>query len=330
MTATIRSMLLVGAAALALPVAAAHGQTLTIATYSDPTPMNAARAQHAFEKATGWTIDWRVFNSGAEVIAAMASGDVKVAELGSAPLAIAATQGVDLKMFMISYAIGDSESLIARDGSGIETLADIKGKRLAVPIGSTAHFSLMGAIAHAGLKPSDVTVMTMNPDQIVAAWDQGTIDATFIWPPAQTEILRTGKRIVSATDTAEWGYPTFNAWTVDAAFLAEHEDQVAAFARAMDAANAAYLQDTAAWTPDNENVQLIASVTGATPEQIPEILKGYNFIPLKDQLGPQWLGNAAAVLKETAAFLKSVGRLDSVADDYARFVTLSVAEDAVK
>lgn len=330
MTTTPSRLILTTAVATILSATVAHAESLTIATFSDPTPMNAARAQHEFEKATGWTIDWRVFNSGAEVIAAMASGDVKVAELGSAPLAIAVTQGVELEMFMFSYAIGDSESLIARDGAGIETLADIKGKRIAVPVGSTAHFSLMGAIDHAGLQPSDVTVMTMSPDQIAAAWDQGVIDAAFIWPPVQTEILASGKRIVSAADTAEWGYPTFNAWTVNSEFLASHRDEVAAFAKAMDAANKAYLEDPAAWTPEHEKVREIASVTGATAEQIPEILEGYTFIPLEEQLDGQWLGSAAAALKATAEFLKSVGRLDSAADDYSAFVTTSVAEQAVQ
>lgn len=330
MTATFRKIVLITVATMGLATAAAQAETLTIATFSDPTPMNAARAQHDFEKATGWTIDWRVFDSGTDVIAAMASGDVKVAELGSSPLAIAASQGVDLKMFMISYAIGDSESLIARNGSGIETLADIKGKRVAVPVGSTAHFSLMGAMAHAGLTPTDVTVMTMKPDQIVAAWGQGTIDAAFIWPPAQTEILKTGKRIVSARDTAGWGYPTFNAWTVDAQFLASHEKEVVAFAKAMNAANMAYLKDTAAWTPDNEQVKKIASVTGATAEQIPEILKGYTFLPLQEQVTDKWLGSAPAAIKATADFLKSAGRIDSVGSDYSKFVTTTVAQEALK
>ncbi|MEZ5729135.1 MAG: hypothetical protein R3E48_14730 [Burkholderiaceae bacterium] len=55
-----------------------------------------------FEKATGWKIEWRKFGSGTEVIAAMASGDIKLAELGSSPLAIAASQGVDLQLFAVS------------------------------------------------------------------------------------------------------------------------------------------------------------------------------------------------------------------------------------
>ncbi len=329
MTRLLKNMMM-GTAALALSAVAASAETMVIATFSDPTPMNAVRATDAFEKATGWTIEWRVFNSGTDVIAAMASGDVKVAELGSSPLAIAASQGVDLQMFMLSYAIGESESLIARNESGIASVEDLKGKRVAVPVGSTAHYSLMGAIAHAGMSEADVTIMSMPPDQIAAAWDQGTIDAAFIWPPVQTQILETGTRIVGANQTAEWGYPTFNAWVVNTEFAAENLTAMAEFAKVMDAANQAYLADPAAWTADNASVMAIADLTGAGADQIPEILKGYTFVPLADQVGDTWLGNAANVMKSTAEFLKTAGRIDAVADDYSPFVNTAIAAEALK
>ena len=73
------------------------------------------------------------------LIAAMAAGDVMLAELGSSPTAIATSQGVDLQLFMLAAVLGTAESLIARDGSGIESLADLKGKKVGVPLGSTAH-----------------------------------------------------------------------------------------------------------------------------------------------------------------------------------------------
>ncbi|MGE0006004.1 MAG: taurine ABC transporter substrate-binding protein [Parvibaculaceae bacterium] len=330
MISMLRKTMLMAAAAMALSAASVQAETMVIATFGDPTPMNAARATHEFEKATGWTIEWRKFASGPDVIAAMASGDVKVGELGSSPLAIAASQGVDLQMFMLSYAIGESESLIARNGSGIKALEDLKGKRVAVPIGSTSHFALMGAIAHVKLTEADVNIMPMKPDQIAAAWEQGTIDAAFVWPPVQTEILKTGVRIIGSDKTAEWGYPTFNAWVANTEFAAAHKSEMVAFTRAMDAANQAYARDPAAWTPDNENVKAIAAMTGASAEQIPEVLKGYLFIALKDQMSDKWLGNAAAVMKATAQFLKSAGRIDNVADDYSRFVNTSIAEEALK
>jgi taurine transport system substrate-binding protein len=237
-------------AALALTTFLAAGsalaETVTIGHFGNPTPMQVARAEGKFDAATGWDIEWRKFGSGSEVIAAMASGDIKLAELGSSPLAIATSQGVELEMFMLAQVLGSAESLIARDGSEIETLEDLAGKRVAVPVGSTAHFSLMGALDHAGIEASDLTLLNMPPDQIAAAWEQGAIDAAFIWQPVQNQILETGTRLATSAETAEWGFPTFDAWVVSAEFAAEHAEAVAAFAKTMDEANAAYLADPAA------------------------------------------------------------------------------------
>jgi len=148
-----------------------------------------------------------------------------------------------------------------RNDAGIAALEDLKGKRLAVPVGSTAHFSLMGALTHAGIAEGDVTIMNMPPDQIAAAWEQGAIDAAFIWQPVQSQILQTGTLLVGADKTAEWGYPTFDGWVVNTEFAAENADAVAAFAKTMDAANAAYLTDPAAWTADSAQVKTIAEAT---------------------------------------------------------------------
>lgn len=306
----------------------AAAQTVIIGHFGNPTPMQVAVAENKFEAATGWDIEWRKFASGAEVIAAMASGDVKLSELGSSPLAIAASQGVDLQLFMIAQVIGEAESLIVRNGSGIEKPEDLKGKRVAVPVGSTAHFSLMGAVKHAGLAETDITIMNMPPDQIAAAWQQEAIDAAFIWQPVQSELLQNGKLLIGADKTAEWGFPTFDGWVVDKTFAAENADALAAFAKVIDEANAAYLANPEAWTANSAEVKAIAAETGAAPDQVPGILKGFAFIPLKDQAGDKWLGSAPATMKATAEFLKTAGRIDTVAEDYSGFVNLDVAKKA--
>ncbi|MES2970097.1 MAG: taurine ABC transporter substrate-binding protein [Pseudomonadota bacterium] len=329
MTRTMKR-LMIGAAALALGAGAALAENVVIGHFGNPTPMQVARMEGAFDAATGWTIEWRTFASGADVIAAMASGDIKVAELGSSPLAIAASQGVDLQLFMLAQVIGEAESLIVRNNAGIAALEDLKGKRLAVPVGSTAHFSLMGALTHAGIAEGDVTIMNMPPDQIAAAWEQGAIDAAFIWQPVQSQILQTGTLLVGADKTAEWGYPTFDGWVVNTEFAAENADAVAAFAKTMDAANAAYLTDPAAWTADSAQVKTIAEATGAAADQVPDILKGFAFIPLSEQMTDTWLGSAAATMKTTADFLKAAGRIDTAADDYSAFVNTAIGEAALK
>lgn len=307
---------------------AALAETIVVGHFGNPTPMQVAVAEKRFETATGWDIEWRKFASGADVIAAMASGDVKISELGSSPLAIAASQGVDLQLFMLAQVIGEAESLIVRNGSGIEKLEDLKGKRVAVPVGSTAHFSLMGAIKQAGLSEGDLTIMNMPPDQIAAAWQQEAIDAAFIWQPVQSEILKSGKLLVGADKTAEWGFPTFDGWVVNTGFAAANADKVAAFAKVINDANAAYLSDPAAWTAQSDAVKAIAAQTGAAPDQVPSILEGFAFIPLAEQVGDKWLGSAAATMKTTAEFLKGAGRIDSVAANYSPFVNLDVAKAA--
>ncbi len=327
MTTTLKRLML-GAAALALTVGAALAENVIIGHFGSPTPMQVARAEGKFDAATGWTIEWRQFGSGTEVIAAMASGDVQVAELGSSPLAIGASQGVEYQLFMIAQGLGTAESLIAKNGSGIAALADVKGKKIAVPVGSTAHYSLMGALSHEGIAETDVTIVNLPADQIAAAWDSGQVDAAFIWEPVQNQILQTGTFIVGADQTAAWGFPTFDGWVVNTEFAAANADAMVAFAKTMNEANMAYLADTAAWTADSAPVKAIAEVTGAAADQVPNILKGFTFIPLADQMNPTWLGGAAANMKTTADFLVTAGRIDAAADDYAAFVNTTIADAA--
>jgi taurine transport system substrate-binding protein len=259
----------------------------------------------------------------------MASGDITVSELGSSPLAIAASQGVDLEMVMLAQVIGTAESLIVSDSSGIETIEDLKGKRIAVPVGSTAHFSLMGAIQHAGMSESDLTIMSMPPDQIAAAWEQDAIDGAFIWNPVQSQIMESGKRLVGADETAEWGFPTFDAWVVNREFAEENKEAVVAFIRTINEANESYLADPSAWTADSPQVVTIAEYTGAAASQVPGIIEGYTFLPIAEQVDPKWLGGGLAeAMKSTAEFLQSAGRIDTVADDYSSFVNETFAAEA--
>jgi len=329
MKTTLKS-LAIGLVASAMFAGTASAEKIIIGHFGNPTPMQLLASSDAVEKATGWEVEWRKFASGTDVIAAMASGDVVLSELGSSPLAIAASQGVELQLIAFSDVIGEAESLIAHEGSGIETVADLKGKRIGVPIGSTAHYSLMGALKHEGIAESDVTIMSMKPDDIAAAWGQGGIDATWIWQPVQSEILKTGKLIVGAEKTAEWGFPTFDGWVVNTEFAAANADKVAAFLKEVDRVNGEYLADPAAWTADSEAVKTLAAATGADPAQVPDILKGFTFLPMSTQVTATWLGGAAATIKDTADFLKSAGRIDTTAEDYSAFVSTAFAEAAQK
>jgi taurine transport system substrate-binding protein len=305
----------------------AADKTIIIGNFGTPLPFQAATAD--FEKATGWKIEWRKFGAGSEVIAAMASGDIKISELGSSPLAIGATQGVDYQLFAISNAIGAAEALIARNGSGIEKVADLKGKKVGVPLGSTAHYSLMGALEGAGLTGADVQVIGMKPDQITAAWDQGQIDAAFIWEPAKGVISKTGKQIVHAGQVA--GKPTFDGWVVNREFGAANPEFMTAFLKTLEAANKAYTSNPAAWTADSAAIKEVAAKTGAPAAEIPAALTGYGFPTLAEMASEAWLGGGNQKnMMATATFLKANKRVDTVLDDYSKFVNADYLKAAMK
>ena len=323
----------VAAAALAVVVGAgaAHAQTkeVVIGHFGTPLPMHAAYDEIA--KATGYKISWRKFDAGTDVIAAMASGGIKISELGSSPLAIGASQGVDYELFGISNVIGAAEALVARNGSGINKLADIKGKKIGVPLGSTAHFSLMGAMRYAKIDPKSVTVLGMKPDQIAAAWSQKQIDAAYVWDPALAKIKADGKVITHSGEVAKWGNPTFDGWVVNPKWAKENEAFMVAFIKAIDKVNANYNKNGAKWTATTPEVAAIAKATGAKPEEVPPTLKGYQFLSAKQQATAAWLGKSSAEgMLSTAKFLVAEKRIPKALADYKKFVNASYLAKASK
>ncbi len=322
--------LLIGVSASIMFAATVSADTVIIGHFGNPTPMQLLSTSDALKAATGWDVQWRKFDAGTDVIAAMASGDVVLSELGSSPVAIGASSGVDLQLIGYSDVIGTAESLIAHNGSGIKSVADLKGKRIGVPLGSTAHFSLMGALHHEGIAEGDVTIIGMKPDQIAASWDQGVIDAAWIWQPVQSVLLKDGTLVIGADKVASWGFPTYDGWVVNGAWGKAHKAEVVAFLKEIDKVNKSYLANPAAWTADSAEVKALAAATGADAAQVPDILKGFTFLPMSDQISATWLGGAAPIIKSTAEFLKSAGRIDTVAADYSAFVNPEFATEAAK
>ena len=196
-------------------------------------PLRIVQESGELEKATGYKINWRMFGGGGDVIKAMASGDVQIGEAGSSPLTAAASQGQDIRLFWILDDIGDAEALIARNGSGINGIKDLKGKKVATPFVSTSHYQLMVAMKLEGVDAKGVNVMNMRPPEIAAAWERGDIDAAFIWDPVLSKIKGNGKAIASSKSIGAKGYPTFDGVIVNAKWAAENEAFMVALTKAL-------------------------------------------------------------------------------------------------
>ena len=263
-----------------------------------------------------------MFGGGGDVIKAMASGDVHIGEAGSSPIVAAASQGQDIKLFWILDDIADAEALIVRNGSGVNSVKDLKGKKVATPFVSTAHYQLMAIMKVSGVDAKGVNVLNMRPPEIAAAWERGDIDAAFIWDPVLSKIKGNGKVIETSKTIGAKGFPTFDGLIVNAKWAAEHEAFMVALVKVLAKADAAYMANKAKWTVDSPEVKAVAKWTKADAKDVPPSMALYTFPTMAEQLGPKWLGGAAVkAMTSTAEFLKEQGRIQEVKADYKAFVT---------
>lgn len=320
--------------AATLSVAALAGAALAadkkvvIGYQTDALPSSVAIANGEFAKATGYQIDFRKFNSGADVFAAIASGDVQVGYVGSSPYAAATSRGLDVKGFYLASISGTDEALVVRNGSGINGLGDLKGKKLAAAPVSTDHYQLLALLKQQGLSEKDVQVFAIPQPEIVAAYNRGDIDGGFVWDPALTELKKNGKVLVTSKEVAEKGAPTFSAWVATGAFAKEHPEFLKSYSAVIDKYTQSFLKDKAAWGPESDNAKTLAKLLGGTPADQAAGLKNLNLVPLSVQASEAWLGGGeksgvARILKETSAFLKEQKKISDVLPSYAAYVTPS-------
>ena len=323
------SLIALAAGTLAVAPVLAQDAPVRVAYQTVVEPAKVAQADGLYEKATGKAIDWRKFESGAEVITAVASGDVQVGYVGSSPLAAAASRELPVETFFIAAEIGTAEALVVRNGAGIAKATDLVGKRVAVPFVSTTHYSLLAALKHWGVDAKKVQILNLRPTEIAAAWQRGDIDAAYVWDPALGQVKASGKVLTSSAEVARWGAPTFDAWIVRKDFAQKHPSFVTAFARVTGEAYAAYRKDPKAYAASPANLDKIARLTGAKKEEIGELLAGSGFPTLAEQaklLG----GPTVKAVADTAGFLKAQGKVDGVLPDYKPYVSTRYVLDAAK
>ncbi|KWC51958.1 taurine ABC transporter substrate-binding protein [Burkholderia ubonensis] len=311
-------------AAFAAPGAAhAESREVVIAYQDMVVPWRYAQASGEVEKATGYKVTFRKLDSGADVIRALASGSVQLGEAGSSPIAAGLSQGLDISLFWVLDNINDAEALVARNGSGVTSIAALKGKKIGVPFVSTSHFHTLVALQAAGVNPNDVKIVNLRPPEVAAAWTRGDIDATYIWDPVLAKVKQSGTVLTTSGRVAkESGKATFDGFVVSRKFARANPEFVERFVKVLAAADADYRAHAAAWEVGSPQVAAVAKVSGANVADVPASLALYAFPTPAEQASPTWLGGgaqagAAKSLAATAAFLKSQGTIQTVLADYS-------------
>ena len=207
-------------------------------------PSRVPQADGTYEKVTGAKINWQKFDSGADVITAVASGSLDIGYVGSSPLAAAASREIPIETIFVVGLISEAEALAVKN---IDKPEDLAGKKIATPFVSTAHYSLLTALKHWKVDPKSVEILNLRPPEIAAAWERGDIDGAYVWDPVLSELKKTGSVLATSADVAKWGGPTFDAWIVSKKFAEEHPDVVTGFVQVTGKAYADYRANPDSW-----------------------------------------------------------------------------------
>ncbi|TKD21705.1 aliphatic sulfonate ABC transporter substrate-binding protein [Rhodobacter capsulatus] len=253
-----------GLSALALaalagaPLRAETVSTLKIGYQKTNLPVIAQR-QRSLETALaplGVTVDWVQFAAGPPLVEALNVGAIQLGWTGDAPPIFGQSSGAAISYVAALPPNGAGEAIIARPDSGIATLADLRGRKVAVGKGTSAQNLLIAALEAHGLAFRDVEPVFLGPADAAAAFGSGAVDAWSIWDPflAIAEVTHKPVVLIRAPEVLR-----VNTW-----FLANRDFAAEATNTPVIEAVLAALKAAASWADSHraEVAQALHEVTG--------------------------------------------------------------------
>lgn len=310
------------------PARAAAPEVLRLGWFGGPRPWILGKAAGEFDKGVGTKVEWVQFASGANALSALAAKQIDISRLGASPTVAGMSRKLPIELIAVSGMINRSERLIAR--SAIASVADLKGKKVAYPPGSTSHFALMAALKVHKVPVGQVTLLGMAPAEMVAAWQRGDIDAAFVWGPFSHAMEKAGGRqLLVAGDLQASGYVVWNNFVVRKEFGDRYPEAVAGFLRTFEGNVEAYKKDPAG------SAQLIAQYLNQDAAAVRDTLEGLTYPSFTDQLADTFLGPEGAIPKnmlEIGKFLVELGdlRASELPGGFSPFINTSYMKAALK
>lgn len=211
-------------------------------------------------------VSWTSFNAGPAEVEAIFAGEIDLGYIGPVP-ALSANAKSNGEVKIISNVTNAGAVLLKRKDSGISTVKDLAGKKVAVPqIGNTQHLCLLDLLTQNGLKTvdkgGDVTVSASSNADILNLMDNGSVDAAVVPEPWGTTIEKNGNaEVLLEYDQLflEGNYPTAVV-IANGDFIKEHPELVKEFLQAHEDATL-YINDKASEAQEIVNKE-IESVTG--------------------------------------------------------------------
>lgn len=258
-------------------------------------PLIVLKEQRTLERRyPNTTFEWRVLPSGAAITNGVISGQVHVAAMGTGPFLLGWARGIDWKLLA---PLNEGDLWLMAKDPAIRTIADLRGKRIAMPGPTSIQAVVLRKMAQAKLgdaRALDASIVTMDHPDAMQALIAGQIDAHLTSPPFQFQERVRGAHVV-ARSYQYFGAHTFLGTVVTQSF---------------------YNQNTAFANQVYRDIQAAIKLVSTNPQRVANLLAkdaGGNPTPRQFK---QWIGNPAITyttrprgLMRTAYFMSRTGQL---------------------
>jgi taurine transport system substrate-binding protein len=309
MAATTGAALLAGASASA--------QEITVGYFLEwPMPFQYAKAEGMYDEALGMTVNWVSFDTGTAMSAAMASGDVQLSvSQGVPPFVVATSAGQDLQVVDVAVSYSDNDNCVVSAALEIDkdSAGELAGKKVAVPLGTAAHYGFLKQMDHFGVSLDSLTVVDMAPAEGQAALAQGAVDMACGWGGALRRMKQSGNVLLTGAEKEELGILVFDVTSGPASFIAENPDVVSSFLKVTADANAMWADEA----NHDKMLPVIAEDAGMSEEDTMATIETFVFPPVDEQLNEKWLGGGAQeFMKGVADVFVEAGSIDAAKASY--------------
>ena len=149
-------------------------------------------------KPLGYSVSWTEFPSGPPLLEALNVGAIDFGIAGETPPIFAQAAGAPLVYLAYDPPAPSGEAILVPKDSPLKSVADLRGKKVALNKGSNVHYLLVRALEQAGLKYTDIQPEFLAPSDALAAFTRGSVDAWVIWDPYEAAAeAATGARILA-------------------------------------------------------------------------------------------------------------------------------------
>ena len=212
----------------------------------------------------------------------------------------------------MSYADNDNCVVASALEIDADSASELAGKKVAVPLGTAAHYGFLKQMSHFGVSLDSLEVVDMAPAEGQAALAQGSVDMACGWGGALRRMKESGNVLLTGAEKEELGILVFDVTSAPTEFVAENADLVAKFLEVTAAANAQWADGNPA-----DMLSVIAKDAGMSEADTAAIMATFVFPTVDDQLSGKWLGGGAQeFMKGVADVFVDAGSIDAAKGSY--------------